>query len=538
MKKVPWLHIALFAATFLTTLAAGALQQGIDIFKAPGGIIEGLSFAGTLMTILLCHELSHYIASKKHHTHATLPYFIPAPSLIGTFGAFIKMKSPIVTRKALIDIGASGPISGFVEGHSYTACHYRLAEPWRFSFVLFSHESSVGKHPGQIRYPSPPRCLCRMDRSFCHFIEPYSYRPARRRPYRICYFRREAQVYIDGSRCSACTTRRIGGGRRFGVGGLACLGGADACPRDKTPSGDVLGSAARSEEKPGEFYFADYFYNNLYPFSFQIFIVKYIAVTSPSNPVIKEALKLKRKSGRHEAFLVEGPRLIETALNADAVFRKVFFTPELSAGEEGRALLERLAKKTPQLIETSEQALAKLADTETPQGIIAVVAYSPFELGRITVKAAPLLVVCDGIQDPGNLGTIIRGADAAGADAVVLLPGTCDAFMPKVVRATAGSLFNIPVLYSETGAFLAYTRSKGIALCIADARAPLPVYEYDFRKPTAIILGNEAHGVSRLVHNNATIVVKIPMIGRAESLNAAMAATVLLYEAMRQRFYS
>jgi membrane-associated protease RseP (regulator of RpoE activity) len=114
MKRIPYLHITLFIVTFLTTLAAGALQKGINIFKEPARIIEGLPFAGTLMTILLFHELSHYIASRKHHTKATLPYFIPAPSIIGTFGAFIKMKSPIITRKALIDIGASGPIAGFI----------------------------------------------------------------------------------------------------------------------------------------------------------------------------------------------------------------------------------------------------------------------------------------------------------------------------------------------------------------------------------------------------------------------------------------
>lgn len=114
MKKIPYLHIFLFILTCLSTLSAGALQQGINIFESPGRIIEGLPFAGTLMTILLCHELSHYIASRKNHTVATLPYFIPAPSIFGTFGAFIKMKSPIITRKALVDIGASGPIAGFI----------------------------------------------------------------------------------------------------------------------------------------------------------------------------------------------------------------------------------------------------------------------------------------------------------------------------------------------------------------------------------------------------------------------------------------
>ena len=114
MKKIPFLHIILFILTMLSTLFVGAMQTGADILKDPWKIYYGLPFALTLMIILLTHELSHYYASKKHGVSATLPYFIPAPTIIGTFGAFIKMKSPIVTRKALIDIGASGPIAGFI----------------------------------------------------------------------------------------------------------------------------------------------------------------------------------------------------------------------------------------------------------------------------------------------------------------------------------------------------------------------------------------------------------------------------------------
>lgn len=125
MKKIPHIHLILFVVTFFTTIAAGAIQKGINIFKEPIRIIEGFPFAATLMTILLCHELSHYISSKRHNTKATLPYFIPAPSIIGTFGAFIKMQSPIITRKALIDIGASGPIAGFIV--SVVACVFGLS---------------------------------------------------------------------------------------------------------------------------------------------------------------------------------------------------------------------------------------------------------------------------------------------------------------------------------------------------------------------------------------------------------------------------
>jgi len=104
--------LILFIATVFTTLFAGSLQQGVNLFKEPLRILEGYPFSVSIMTILLGHEMGHFFASKAHRTKATLPYFIPAPSIIGTFGAFIKMKSPIFTRKALIDIGAAGPIVG------------------------------------------------------------------------------------------------------------------------------------------------------------------------------------------------------------------------------------------------------------------------------------------------------------------------------------------------------------------------------------------------------------------------------------------
>jgi len=128
MKKIPFLHIILFILTMLSTLFVGAMQTGADILKEPWKIYNGLPFALTLMIILLTHELSHYYASKKHGVSATLPYFIPAPTIIGTFGAFIKMKSPIVTRKALIDIGASGPIAGFIVSVIAVLIGLRLSE--------------------------------------------------------------------------------------------------------------------------------------------------------------------------------------------------------------------------------------------------------------------------------------------------------------------------------------------------------------------------------------------------------------------------
>ncbi len=114
MKKIPYMNIILFVLTFFSTLIVGTVHDGINIFKEPFKIYKGIPFSFALLFILLAHEFSHFLASKKHRVEATLPYFIPAPTIFGTLGAFIKMKSPITTRNALMDIGASGPIAGFI----------------------------------------------------------------------------------------------------------------------------------------------------------------------------------------------------------------------------------------------------------------------------------------------------------------------------------------------------------------------------------------------------------------------------------------
>lgn len=292
--------------------------------------------------------------------------------------------------------------------------------------------------------------------------------------------------------------------------------------------------------------------------------MKHTKITSISNPIIKEALKIKEKRGpkkitrffgatvrsryRHEAFIVEGPHLIEmAAASPDVEIKKVFFTEGFSNRKEGQRLLRQIALSVEHrasrckgqgskdiFIQVSDQVLNKLTDTKTPQGIIAAVSYRPIVLDEIVFKDIPFIVICDGVQDPGNLGTIVRASDAAGADAVIMLSGTCDAFMPKAIRATAGSLFNIPVIYSEAEILFGYLDSKNIALYATDVQAQKSIYESDFKLPVAIAFGNEAHGVSEILLKKAKA-VKIPIIGKAESLNVAMAASVCLYEIVRQR---
>jgi RNA methyltransferase, TrmH family len=265
--------------------------------------------------------------------------------------------------------------------------------------------------------------------------------------------------------------------------------------------------------------------------------MKYPRITSTSNPHIKDSLNLLRKRRRQETtmILIEGLRLIEMALNSGACIEKVFFTGPLAEREKGKKMLGMILKKSNCFFEVSEKVMDRLAETESPQGIVAVVSYRAPRLEEVSTCDRPLVTVVDGVQDPGNLGTIIRTADAAGADAVVLLPGTCDPFMPKPLRASAGSVFNIPVVETDLAPLKKWMKDLSIELVVTAADAADTLYEADLAPPVAFAFGNEARGVNRELREAADLTVKIPIYGRAESLNVGSAAAICLYEAVRQR---
>lgn len=265
--------------------------------------------------------------------------------------------------------------------------------------------------------------------------------------------------------------------------------------------------------------------------------MQFKTIKSQANPHIREALEIKNKRSkyRQDSFIVEGSHLIEMAAASSSLIKKVFFTHSFSAKSDSQRLLDLLQKKTIGIFEVSEHILNKLSDTEAPQGLIAIMSFSLSSLEKIQFKDKSLIVAADCIQEPGNLGAIIRTADAAGADAMIILPGTCDIFMPKTLRATAGSIFNIPVVYSEQKAFISWAKENSIALLTADVKAKKNLFETDLIKPLAFVFGNEAHGVNLELRNRADMLLKIPIYGKAESLNVAAAAAVCLYEAVRQR---
>jgi TrmH family RNA methyltransferase len=257
-------------------------------------------------------------------------------------------------------------------------------------------------------------------------------------------------------------------------------------------------------------------------------------IESTSNPAIKEALEVGKKRSRHgsDAFLIEGPHLLEAALTAGdrTHIRRVFFTDRFREREP--RLYKRILKSGAELIEVKEHVMKKLSSTEAPQGVAALA--SCRQPGPDSVDLKGIVAVSDGIQDPGNLGAIIRTADAVGAKAVVLLPGSCDPFSGKALRASAGSAFNIPILYVDRDALVAMLKRRKIPLAVTTPEARTSIFRADLGPPVALAFGNEAGGISAELKEAARLNLRIPIEGRAESLNVASAAAVCLYEALRR----
>lgn len=251
-------------------------------------------------------------------------------------------------------------------------------------------------------------------------------------------------------------------------------------------------------------------------------------ISSRDNPLIKQALKIKARKSKNY-LIVEGEHPIEMARASLFKIIRVFFSRKY----KNTTFLRRLSMDT-EVIETREGIISTLSDTENPQGIIAIATYETFPLNSLSLKSG-LLVICDEIQDPGNLGTIIRTADAVGADAVIILPGTCDPFIQKVIRASAGSIFNIPVVFSDEGEIKVWLKQRGIRLIVTAQRSNKTIYDLNMKDPVAFVFGNEARGVSEELLCFADEIVNIPILGKAESLNVSVAAAVCLYEAVRQR---
>lgn len=253
-------------------------------------------------------------------------------------------------------------------------------------------------------------------------------------------------------------------------------------------------------------------------------------ITSKANPQIKMAKTLLRRSGRDKAgmYLVEGVRLTEEALRACTV-ETLFYSSRLLDSPRGAALLDEACGRGVEHLECSEQVLSEISDTVTTQGVVAVVKKESWKQ-----TFSGLVVVADEIRDPGNLGTLFRTAVAAGATGIILTPGCVDPYNSKVVRASMGGVFRLPHWEIPADQGVQFLGEAGVDIVVADIVDSQHYFAVEFPANVALVIGNEARGPSPIWSQNAAQRVKIPLYGEMESLNASVAAGILLYEIARQ----
>jgi RNA methyltransferase, TrmH family len=253
-------------------------------------------------------------------------------------------------------------------------------------------------------------------------------------------------------------------------------------------------------------------------------------ITSVANDKVKYVRTLERRRMREKEgrFVAEGARVLEDALRAGSVPALVFYAPELEATPRGKALLKQLSLATAEVYPVSEAVMAAVSDTVTPQGVLAVLS-----MAELRPRSDSLWLILDGIQDPGNLGTLLRSAEAAGVGQVWLAPGTADAFSAKVVRAGAGVHFRLPLTRRSWPEITHALQGRPVRL--AEEGSELAYDDADWTQPTALIVSNEGGGPSGEAREAATERIAIPMQGGTESLNVGVAASVILFEAARQR---
>ena len=259
-------------------------------------------------------------------------------------------------------------------------------------------------------------------------------------------------------------------------------------------------------------------------------------ITSPANERLKHARRVR--DGRERGLIfVEGERLIEELLHSELKPTACFHAPD--PNPRAQMVIAEMARRNIPLYSVTDAALATVSDTVNSQGLVAIAEKPVFKFDQILPARdgdAPLIVCLDSVQDPGNFGTIVRTSEAAGASCVVALKGSVDAFSPKTLRSSMGSAFRLPVVTEiEIEELLAGVYAKNLKIVAAEASGETVYSDYDWRKPTMIIFGNEARGVGATVLERCDARLRIPLRAPVESLNVAAAAAAVLFEAVRQR---
>lgn len=258
-------------------------------------------------------------------------------------------------------------------------------------------------------------------------------------------------------------------------------------------------------------------------------------ITSTANGRIRELVKIKKSAkvrAEREVFLVEGPKMFREIPRG--MLREAYATQSFLNSEEGRlALSQGITVET-----VSDSVFQYLSDTRSPQGILAVVSQLGYTIADLLPHAGgeALIMILENLQDPGNLGTILRAAEAAGATGILLSGTSADIYNPKVTRSTMGSIFRVPFVYTDhLHEDMRWLQERGVKLYAAHLKGSADMYSETYTGSCAFLIGNESRGLTEETASMADRAVRIPMSGKVESLNAAVASAVLLYEAKRQR---
>lgn len=267
-------------------------------------------------------------------------------------------------------------------------------------------------------------------------------------------------------------------------------------------------------------------------------------ITSSKNEKIKKIIKLKDKNKRekYSSFLIEGYREISRAVQSNVQIESLFICPSLFLKDNEPVLIEKIKNDKIPIFDCLEDIFRKISYRDRPDGLIAIAKQFNCDIDNLKTiiknKKNPFLIVLEGIEKPGNLGTILRTADAAGVDAVIVADPMTDIFNPNVVRASIGTLFTVPIFVCESTKILTFLKENNIEIIATSPNSKIIYTHVNLNKSIAIAFGTEQLGLSKIWMENSNTLVRIPMVGNVDSLNVASATTILLYETVRQRTLS
>jgi len=264
-------------------------------------------------------------------------------------------------------------------------------------------------------------------------------------------------------------------------------------------------------------------------------------ISSLQNPIVKQILHLRdrRERDKSKLFLIEGYREILRAFDAGWTFDTLLICSQLFLGSNEDALIQKIASCGTKVITTVDKVFHKISYRDRPDGLLAIAPQRTLTLNDLENPAKesilPFYIVAEAIEKPGNLGTILRSSDAVGVDGLIVCDRCTDIYNPNVVRASVGTLFTVPTVEAQGEETLLWLKERGIAILAATPQAKHEFTQVDLVRPLAIAVGTEQLGLSERWMQQADLQVRIPMKGVADSLNVAMATTLLLYEVLRQR---